>query len=281
MKSALRADLARLTARLEDYPPGLFLVRCVRIFFIIEARDRVLMLAGQGFMALVPLLIIVASFTSASGDAGVGDNIIDSMGLTGEAADAVSILFAYPPGATGGITAFSLVLLLFSLNGFAKSVQRTFEAAWGLPRRGMRGTTTRTVGVVVLLACPSFAAWVGHQFDRLPAGLLIVLVAQMLVIGGGWLVGTALMLDRRAPARSLVAGAIVSAALQLIVGWATAIYVPEIFARNAERYGVVGVALALVTWLIAVASVLVGGAIVGAVLGNGGSALSNDSARSS
>lgn len=277
MKSALVLRVGRLTARLdrltvwlEGYAAGLFVIRCIRIFFLIEARDRVLMLAGQGFIALVPLFMVVASLTSASGVERVGDGIIETMGLTGGAAEAVSTLFAYPPGAAGGITVFSLILLLFSLNGLAKSVQRTFEVAWGLPRMGMRGTRSRTLGLIVLLGCGSLAAWVSGLLDGLSAGLLAILAAQVLVIGGGWLVGTALMLTLRVPTRALVPGAVVSAGLQIIVSWATAIYIPEIFARNAERYGVMGVALALVTWLIAVTSVLVGGAIVGAVLGHQG-----------
>lgn len=268
MKKVVLAELARLPARLEQRPAGLFVVRCTQLFFTIEARDRVLMLAGQGFIALVPLFMVVASLTSASGVERVGDEIIETMGLTGGAAEAVTSLFAYPPGAAGGTTLFSLLLLLFSLNGFAKSVQRTFETAWGLPRMGMRATASRSVGLVVLLGCGSLAAWVSQQLGQLPVSLVIVLAVQLLVMGAGWLVGTTMMLTQRVPVRYLLPGATVSAVLQLIAGWATAIYVPEIFARNAERYGVMGVALALVTWLIAVASVLVGGAIAGAVLGS-------------
>ncbi len=256
--------------RLESYAPTLFLVRCFRIFMLIEGRDRVLMLAGQGFIALVPMLVVIATFTSASGAGKVGDGIIERMGLTDSAAEAVSTLFAYPPGVTGGTTLFSIGLLLFSLNGFARSVQRTFEGAWGLRRMGMRGTVSRTGGLAVLLGAGFAAGWIGRQLDALPGGPVLGLAAQAAVIVGGWLLGTSLMLSRRTPARSLLRGAVLSATLQLIVGWGTAIYVPELFARNAERYGVVGVALALVTWLIAVASVIVGGAIVGAVLGNGG-----------
>jgi membrane protein len=265
--------------RLEGYGPTLFLVRCYRIFMRIEGRDRVLMLAGQGFIALVPLLVVIASFTSASGASQVGEGIIAKMGLTDSAAEAVKILFAYPPGATGGITLFSVGLLLFSLNGFARSVQRTFEGAWGLSRVGMRGTASRTGGLIMLLGAGIAAGWLGGQLDTLPAGVVLALAAQALIIVGGWLLGTSLMLSGRTAARALLRGAVLSAVLQLIVGWGTAIYVPELFARNAERYGVVGVALALVTWLIAIASVIVGGAIVGAVLGGAGSLGSTVAAR--
>lgn len=266
----LRARLEPVLAQLERHGPTLFLLRCFWIFLVIEGRDRVLMLAGQGFITLVPMLVVIASFTSASGAGEVGDGIINRMGLTDTAAEAVTALFQYPPGTSGGITLFSVALLLFSLNGFARSIQRTFEGAWGLPRIGIRGTTSRTAGLVVLLGAGFLAGWVGGHLGSGSLGFIAGLLAQSVVIAAGWLLGTSLMLSRRASARALLPGAVLTAALQLVVGWGTAIYVPELFARNAERYGVIGVALALVTWLIVVASVLVGGAIVAAVLANGG-----------
>lgn len=257
-------------AWLERHASTLFLLRCYRVFMLIDGRDRALMLAGQGFIALVPMLVVIASFTTASGAAEVGDGIVERMNLTDSAAEAVHALFDYPPGAAGGITLFSLVLLLFSVNGFARSVQQTFESAWGLPRIGMRGTTSRTGGLIVLLGTGFVAGWVGGQLDWGPVGMVVGVVVQTAVISVGWLVGMSLMLSRRAPARALALGAVLTAVLQLVVGWGTAIYVPELFARNAERYGVIGVALALVTWLIVVAYVVVGGAIVAAVVANGG-----------
>jgi len=267
--SPLAQRLEPWLVRLERFGPTLFLVRCFRVFMVIEGRDRVLVLAGQGFIALVPLMVVVASFTTASGASRVGEAIVERMGLTDSAADAVIILFAYPPGATGGTTLFSLALLLFSLNGFARSVQRTFESAWRLRRMGMRGTASRTAGLLVLLGAGFAAGWVGGRLDALPSGLVIGLLAQLTITMGGLMLGTSLMLSRRARPGAILPGAALSAVLQLVAGWGTAIYVPELFARNAERYGVVGVALALVTWLIAVASVIVGAAIVGAVLGAG------------
>ncbi len=244
-----------------------FLARAVSVFVSIEARDRILMLAGQGFIALMPLLIIVASVTTSTGSDRVGERIIDRMGLTDSAADGVRVLFAHPPDAAGGVTLFSALLLLFSLNGFARSVQRTFEEAWTLPRMGARAAVSRTVGVFILLGAGFFAGWVGRLLDGGPAVYIFGVAAQFAVIVLAWMVGTGLMVSRRLPFRSLTIGAVLSTAIQLVAGWGTALYLPDLFERNAERYGVIGVALALVAWLIAVASVIVGGAIVGAVLG--------------
>lgn len=267
MPSLWATRCATWVLRLERHGATSLLLRCVRTFQLIEGRDRVLMLAGQGFIALVPLLVVVASLTGASGAGGVGEGLVERWGLTGSAAAAVTSLFAYPPGATGGVTLFSAGLLLFSLNGFARSVERTFQGAWGLRRTGFRGKVDRTAGLAVLLGAGFAAGWVRQRLDTVPAGLVLGLAAQAAVVVGGWVLGTSLMLSRRVPTRSLLGGAVLSTVLQLVVGWGTALYVPELVARNAERYGVVGVALALVTWLLAVASVIVGAAVVGAVLG--------------
>jgi membrane protein len=257
----------RIWARLGARRDVVFVVRCFRLFQAISGRDRVLMLAGQGFIAIVPLLIVIASFTTAAGVNSVGDRIIARMSLTGSAADGVRILFAYPPGTTGGITLFSTLLLLYSVNSFARSVQRTFESAWGLPRMGMRGTLNRTGGLLVLLGVGTIATWARSLLDQSTVTVLLALALQLALLVAGWLLGTVLMLSKRKPARDLARGAVFSAAVQVAVGWGTALYIPDLFQRYAERYGVIGVALALVTWLIAVAATIVGGAIVGAVLG--------------
>jgi uncharacterized BrkB/YihY/UPF0761 family membrane protein len=258
--------LDRAWARVEHRTPVVFAVRCVTLFLRTDARDRVLMLAGQGFIALIPMLVVIASFTSASGAGSVGDRIIDKMSLTGSAAEGVQILFEYPPGATGGVTLFSCVLLLFSLNGFTKSTQRTFEGAWGLPRVGIRGTANRAAGFVVLICCGAATGWLSGVLHSPPV-VVVGIVVQVSVLTAGWLVATDLMLSRRIPQRRLMLGALFSAVVQLLVTWGTSIYLPELFERNAQRYGVIGVALTLVTWLIAVAAVIVAAAIVGAVLG--------------
>lgn len=263
----LRKAAQRIWTTEDINPVLLVMVRSTKMFVAIEGRDRVLMLAGQGFIAVVPLLIVLASLTSAAGAGGIGEAIVRRLALSDSAADAVRTLFAYPPGAAGGVTAFSLILLLFTVNGFAGSVQRTFESAWGLRRMGLRGAIDRTGGFVILLAAALTAGWGGRLLGDSVLGLVLGITLQLGLITGAWLVATRLLLSRRRPHRQLLVGAICSAAVQIAAGWGTAIYLPVIFERNAERYGVVGVALALVAWLIVASSTIVGGAVLSAVIG--------------
>jgi membrane protein len=242
-------------------------VRCFRLFRRIDGRDQMLMLAGQGFIALVPLLIVLASAFGSGGSDRLGRRIIVEMSLSGTAADSVRILFTYPPGATGGITGFSMLLLLYSLNGFFGSLQRVFEKAWALPSRGYRGAAHRAAGAMALLGGLVTVGWIGASVGDAPLARVLGLALQVALLVGVWVLGMDLILCRRVERRRLVPGAVLTAALQLTAGWASAIYMPEIFLRQTTRYGVIGAALALVTWLITVAAVLVVGAVVSAVLG--------------
>ncbi len=75
------------------------------------------------------------------------------------------------------------------------------------------------------------------------------------------------MLGARVPWRRLAPGAVVSAVAQVLVGWGGSLWVPHLIERNAGRYGVIGVAVALISWLVVLAFLLVASAVIGAQFG--------------
>jgi membrane protein len=251
-----------LLDRFEHTPP----VRLARLFVEIDGRDRILMLAGQAFIAVIPLLIVVATVSGTGGSSAVGGYLVRRFALDGSAEESVRILFDRPPEATGGITLLSLVVLLWTSNSFARSLQRTFASAWGLPRSGVRGTGLRTVGLAVLLVVLFGTSWLGNALEEGPLLGVVVVLVQLAVLVGGWALASHLMLARRVPVRRLFPGAVASAVVQLLVGWGTAIWLPGLVTRNADNYGVIGAALALVSWLIVVSATIVASAVLGRVL---------------
>jgi len=60
---------------------------------------------------------------------------------------------------------------------------------------------------------------------------------------------------------------VVSAVAQVLVGWGGSLWVPHLIERNAARYGVIGVAVALISWLVVLAFLLVASAVIGAQIG--------------
>jgi len=258
-----RADVLEHVDRFEHTRP----VRLVRLFLDIDGRDRVLMLAGQAFIAVIPLLIVVATVSGTGGSSAVGSYLVRRFDLSGSAEESVRILFDRPPDAAGGITLLSLVVLVWTSNSFARSLQRTFGAAWDLPRPGARGTVHRTLGLVVLMVVLFGLSFLGNAVGEGGVLLaLLVLLVQVTVVVGGWALASHLMLARRVPVRRLLPGAVATAVVQLLVGWGTAIWLPGLVTRNADNYGVIGAALALVSWLIVVSASIVASAVLGRVL---------------
>jgi uncharacterized BrkB/YihY/UPF0761 family membrane protein len=233
----------------------------------IDGRNRAITLAGQAFIALVPLLIVLASWHLGPGDQGIDDAIVDYFNLQGSTADAVYTLFSRPPSATGGITLFGFILLVISLGSFARSMQRMYEAVWELPKRGVLGTLDGLGGTALLIIAFSGLAWIGSLFASVTHNRLIALPIQLLLAVPMWVLFIRLMLSRRRSARDVLPSAIVSSLAQVILSWGTQVYVPHLIEVDAQRYGVIGVAFAIVSWLVIVAYLLVATAVVGAELG--------------
>lgn len=264
-----------MVSRWAEHPLVLRVVRIVRqsvvwriVVASIEIRfyDRALTLAGQAFIALIPLLVVLATWFSSSDSLAVGDWVIDRFSLTGPSADAVRSLFGRPPGDSGGLTFLSVITVLVSASSFARSVQRTYELAWNLPARGLRRTVNGIEGAFLLLIALILLGYLASLADELPVGLLITVIAQICTAVPGWWLASWLLLSRRVSWRLLFPGAVVSAVAQVVVTSAGAVYVPHLIERNTERYGVIGVAIALISWLVVLALVIVGSAVVGAQL---------------
>lgn len=134
-------------------------LRSLRAHLDVEFRDRVLMLAGQAFIAIVPLLVVGATLaTSADGD-GVATYLIDKFGLTGISAETMHTLFTRPPEVVSGTSVLSLGVVLFSVNSFSRNLRRTVDRAWRLPYLGFRGAPYGVLGVLLIVGASVAVSW--------------------------------------------------------------------------------------------------------------------------
>lgn len=249
-----------LLERFRATPLGNLLDRLLEV----QVRDRALGLAGQAFIALVPVVIVLATWLSSTDGAAVGDWLVRHFSLEGSAAEAVDQLFARPPDASSGVSLLGLLILLVSVNSFARLLQRTFELAWRLPQRAPRRTPQRLLSLLVLVALLVGVAVVTGLVGGLPTGRVLSVVAQLAVAIPCWCLVIRLLLSARIEWALLLPGACLAAVAQVLATWAGALWMPILIERNAGRYGVIGVAVALICWLVVLAFLVVGCAVVGA-----------------
>jgi membrane protein len=235
--------------------------RLVHIQFV----DRAIALGSLAFTALVPLLVIVGAY--APGSDGIAATLIERFELSGSTADLVEQVFVPKANSTqGAISVFGVLLLFGSALSFTRGLQRLYELAWRLQPRGWFGTVAglKWLGVIVVWFTV-FGAARSWLLDH--TGPLISL---MIALGFGallWLFTPSMLLAGRVPWRRLVPTALLTSVGMTALSIGSVIYMPGAIAESADRYGSIGIAIAIVSWLVGVGFVLVCCGGVGAVLG--------------
>jgi membrane protein len=235
--------------------------RSLRRFLDIEGTMQATVLAAQAFTSLIPFLVVGAAF--GPGESDLAERIIDRFELHGSTARSVEALFNSSGEVAGAVTWVSIIILVLSALSFTRALQRMYQRSYardpGSWKEGWRG----------LAWLAGFAAWLtissplrGSLED---VGGLVFAIALSSALGFVVWLWTPRILLGPVDWRRLLPGATVSAVLGALLGAASGIYVPVLLTWSAERYGLIGVAFTLQSWLLAAAFVVVVGAVVGAI----------------
>jgi membrane protein len=254
---------AGLVSRAESSLP----VRCLKRFTAINGRDRAMVVGGQAFTTLIPLMIVLAAAASRHGPTAIADRLAARFNVTGSSAQALRTLFERPPGATGTITIVGVVLLLVSLLSLTRSLQRTYEAAWRLPAAGVRGTLNGMTAIGLLIASLLVLSLLVGLLRQVPAGSVLAFVLRVVANTAVWILLQSLLLSRRVPIHRLLRSSFIIAAGSMVLSLYSALWMPRVIASNAEQYGIIGITFALLTWLIVVSIGLVAAAAISAEMG--------------
>jgi membrane protein len=237
-----------------------------RRFIAIDGYDRALALAAKAFVAVVPLVLVLAAWAPAGARQRAGAALVAGMGLDGATATAVRQLVARPPDASEPVTVVGLVLIVFSVLGFARSLQRTFEAAWELPRSGLRGYGPGLLGAAVFIGELVALVFLAEAVRSFSVNVVVVAIVRAAVGALAWWPVQRLLVDGRVPWRELLPGAIVTGVGQAVVMAFASLTLRPVLIDQAQRFGVIGVAFALVTALTVFGVLLVLGAVLGPVV---------------
>lgn len=245
--------------RLWESFPG----RCARSFLEMQGIDRAMAIAAQAFTALVPLLLLTSELSGHGEGNSAADAIVRRFHLSGDSAHAVQEFFASPGG--GSIGVLSVVLLLFSGVSFTRRVQRMYQDSWRLPpRAGLRGSLNALLGLTALILEIYLLSSVLSLLRSWAFGPLItwpLSVATSLVL---WTSVPWLLLDRRVTWRRLLPAGALAAICAGLYSAATAVYMPRLIESYFRRYGLFGLTLALIGWLVATSLIVVAATVVAA-----------------
>ncbi len=249
--------------RLPAIPLGVadFGLRSLRRFFDIEGPQHATVIAAQAFTSLIPFLVVASAV--GPGDKDLADRIIERFSLDGSSARSVRSLFASAGEVESAVTWVGVVILILATLSFTRATQRMFQRAYGTTAKGPRDIWR---GLAWLAG---FAAWVTVSSplrDTLEdvGGLLVALTASGVIGLVLWLWTPAILLGV-SDWRRLLPGAIVSGILGAIASVASGIYIPILLEWSADKYGLIGIAFSLQSWLLVMAFVVVIGAVVGAI----------------
>jgi membrane protein len=253
----LRSALADARARFEQSLGGEILDEVLRV----EVVERALALASKLFVAVIPLSIIVKAIAPGSGN--FGEDIVLRLGLTGAGAKATRALFATGPEVQGAVSVIGIVIVLYSTLSFTRALQRVYLKTWRLHAPTFDSLRRQLSWMAGFVAYTVLLAPI-HDFEhRNNLGTVYGITA--IALGAafwGWT--PYLLLGRQLSRRRLLPTGILTAAGISVYSIGTAIFLPEIFTHNAERYGLIGIAFSLVTWLFAYSGVVVACAVVAA-----------------
>jgi membrane protein len=237
--------------------------RLLERFFELRPIERGLALGTKLFTAVVPAAIIVSGLFASPN--ALPTRIIDGLNLSGSGAAAVRTLFAAPSSSAGSaVGIIGVLVMLYSLLSFARSLQRLYEEAWRLPpmRTGVAWGSVWLVAFAVYFSLSTPLSRVLHDNGFTVSAFLVSLLGGAVL----WSATPAILLGRRVPVRSLGRGGLVTALLLTLFNIGSKLYVPHSMTTNVNRYGLVGVTFTILTWLFAFSLVLIASAAAGAVL---------------
>lgn len=233
----------------------------------VEVVDRAMVIAAQGLLALVPLVVVVVAFLPADLTRAALDRFVD---ITGLADDSLArTLSAVRPDAAiedvrAQIGVVGALVTVLSASSFARALMRSYERTWDVrPVSGLEGRRRALGWLLLWLSALEVLGLVARLLGRAGAPIPVAVVVQAALTSLLWWWTLRVLLSRRLSWSALVVPAVVSGvALQAFVR-ASSLVMPTYSRESVRQFGAFGLVLALASWLVAVSAVLVVAAILG------------------
>jgi membrane protein len=230
-------------------------------FVALQGFDRAVALAGQAFTALVPLLIVYNALISRATGRDFADRLVRLFDLSGSAASDLRHAFAPAGEVQSQVQVFGALLLIISALSFTRALQRLYQLAWDQSSLGLRAAKWGLIWLAIVIAVLTLRPVVLSG-----TGGVIRVVLSLAITGVAWLLTPFVLLGQRVAWRRLVPTALLTTVGMTGLGVCSAVWMPHTVAASAAQFGVIGIAFALLSWLVGAGMVLVFAAAGGATI---------------
>ena len=220
------------------------------------------MLFGASFLlSALPFILLMSAFAHRR----IEDDLTHHLGLNARAAQIVDRLFETSSEHSVSAIVIAVALTLAGTLGVAGSVQSVYEQVFGRQHRGRGNTLRLLVFVAALLGWLVSDSLISVATHALPGGIVLdgLAVFAATVVFFSW--SMHFLLAGQRPWKMLIVPAVVTGLLWLALEAFAAIYFSSTITSDSRLYGNVGVIFSLLTWFIAIAAVVVLGALIGDV----------------
>jgi membrane protein len=225
------------------------------------------------FLSLFPLLLVAIAVVGfvAAGDDTVAPRLIDSLGLTGSAAEALTGTLERASDTRQAASIIGLLGLAWTGSGVASALQQAVRIPWQERVEGLRDRALAIAWLIVAAIGFAAALALGGVLNVLPDWAPTI-VATVLSIALGLAIEVGLFLwmfwglgTRRVPWRDLLPGALVAAVGFEVLKLVGTVYVPHLVRSSSALYGSIGIVFAVLAWLALFARLIVYASTLNAV----------------
>lgn len=269
----LRTAFGRAEARaralvyriLDTVPP---VRRAVDELVRVEIVDRAMVIGAQALLALVPMLIVLAAFLPHQAIALAVDRFDSVLGITGaghaavkdgvSSTEGVGVVDVATVRTTTGV--IGIVITLFSASSFSRAIQRMYDKVWELPHvGGVRGRRRCLAWLLGWLMVSQSVSAVSVADDAVHAPLLepVWFFVRAVLTSLIWWWSMRVLLFGRVSWRALAFPAAVSGVALTVYTGGSTLVMPTYVAQSARQFGTLGLVLAVATWLVGFAGVMV------------------------
>ena len=265
------ARVRSLTQRVTEHGRGLVAsVRWIRSILEglvrIELIDRSMAIAAQAMLALVPVLVVLAAFLPHDLTELASERVQSVMGIDGSSSEVVqdTVNASQVKAQTGLI---GLLITIFSATSFARAIQRMYERVWDRTHvGGVAGLRRSFLWLIGWLLTLQIVAALGILAKTLRDDTVFRLVLQGAASCLIWWWTTRLLLFGRIGWLRLLPSALLTGSCLVLYSWGSNLVMPAYVAASSSQFGGLGLILAITTWLVGAAGILVVAAVVGRVL---------------